>query len=755
MDGGFSNASPAMPALPPSSGVGLVPYVGGMVRMMSNAQLDAQQRADAQQANNQPVIQGLVGHVRQCWTIAKDAKMMTVEPRMLKSMRQRRGEYDPEVLAEIRKGGGSEIYMMLSSNKARAAASWLRDVLLSAGKDKPWTIDPTPLPDLPPSMAQTVAKMAYQEAVKFQQETGQQVGETEMEQVVSMIKDRIVAQAKKRAKDAAARMELKMEDQLAEGGFIKALGQFIEDVVTFPSAIMKGPVVRKKRKLAWDMTNMAEPKLDIQEKLVLEWERVDPLMAYPSPNATEIEDGFFIQRHQMSRGDLTELIGVDGYNDDAIRAVLDEYGRNGLKDWLYVDSAKAEVEGKSMSSIYQNVEGTMDALQFWGSVQGKLLVEWGMDEKSVPDKLKEYQCEVWVIGQWCIKAMLNPDPLGRRPYYKASYEEVPGTFWGNSPMDLCRDSQTQCNTAARAIANNMNIASGPQVAVNVDRLPAGEDVTQIYPWKVWQTTSDPYGSTAKAVDFFMPSAIAGELMNIYTFFSNLADEHTGVPRYMTGDANVGGAGRTASGMSMLIGNAGKAIKQVVANVDMYILSQAIDRLYFYNMYYGEDPHLKGDVNVVARGATGLMLKEQAQVRINEFMSIVLSNDTLKEIVGPEAIAELLRQGAKQLDLDTDGIVPPVEIIRARIYQQQMAARQQQALAVQMETQPRNSMTFKKSPEGGTEVEQTVEWQHAPLGMPTPVPGVGGAPSPKKIMPGQGQTLNDGTPVTDNFAPSRV
>ena len=50
-------------------------------------------------------------------------------------------------------------------------------------------------------------------------------------------------------------------------------------------------------------------------------------------------------------------------------------------------------------------------------------------------------------------------------------------------------------------------------------------------------------------------------MGIYEKFATLADEYTGIPRYMTGDASVGGAGRTASGMSMLMSNAGKSIKR--------------------------------------------------------------------------------------------------------------------------------------------------------------------------------------------------
>jgi len=331
----------------------------------------------------------------------------------------------------------------------------------------------------------------------------------------------------------------------------------------------------------------------------------------------------------------------------------------------------------------------------------------------VPDPLAEYPVEAWIIADWVIKAVINPDPLGRRPYYKASYEEVPGAYWGNSVADLCRDAQDVCNATARALVNNMSIASGPQVVYNIDRLPQGENITQMYPWKVWQVTSDPLNGSAPPMQFFQPSSLSQELMAVFEKFSVLADEYTGIPRYMTGDSPAGGAGRTASGMSMLMSNAGKAIKQVVANIDGNVISPVVERLYYYNMRYGTDPDLKGDVNIVARGAVSLIVKEQAQVRQNQFLQIALTSPFAQQIIGVEGVAELLRQGAKTLDMNPDRIVPPVEIIKQRMAQAQAAQLAQQQQLAQATGQVEA---------GGT--------------PPNPSPGA---------------QLQNGAPVTNNFA----
>lgn len=633
----------------------------------------ASETAAAAERTNAPAIQGLAQYVRECWSVAKTAKLQTVEPRLLHNLRQRRGEYDPDTLAEIKAQGSSEVFMMLTSNKCRAASAWLRDTLLGARDEKCWTIDPTPMPDLPAEMKQTIIAEATQDAMNWYN-TGLPMTREMMYELTLAIKDRQAAEATAKAKRMAERMESKMEDQLVEGGFDTAFSAFLDDLVTFPAAILKGPIIRRKPRLTWekDATGMLMPK--VSDQLVPEWARVDPMMAYPSPSATSIQDGFFIERHRMSRTSLSELIGVDGYDDAAIRAVLDEYGRGGLHEWLFIDTAKAQAEGRSLSAIQANPEATIDAIQFWGSVQGKMLKEWGL--KDITDPVKEYHCEVWLIGTWVIKALLNYDPLHRKPYYKTSYEEVPGSFWGNSVPDLINDCQVMCNTAARSLANNMGIASGPQVVYNIDRLPGGEDLTQMYPWKLWQVTSDPYSGSAKPIDFFQPELMAGELMTVYERFATMADEYSGIPRYMTGDnAGMGGAGRTASGMSMLMGNAGKTIKQVISNIDTHIIKPFVERLYIHNMLYDADQDIKGDVNIVARGANSLVVKDAAQVRRNEFLQIALSNPIAQQVVGMEGIAALLHEQAKTLDMDADEIVPPPDVLKLR--QQAQAAQQAQ------------------------------------------------------------------------------
>lgn len=685
-------------------------YAGGTVAIKSLAQLQEEDRRQAEQANAAPTITNLASHIKTRWSAMQTAKRMTVEPRLLNCLRQRRGEYDPERAALIKQQGGSDIYMMLSSNKARAASSWIRDVLSGAGEDKPWSVKPTPIADVPPERIQQ-AYAAMRRELEQALMVGLNPSEEDLQAWVDARRQMILNELNESAENAAKRMEAKIEDQLAEGGFEAEFHAFIDDLVTFPFAIMHGPVVKRRKTFKWAPSATGASALTVVDELIPTWERVDPFMFYWESHCATPDEGTIIHRHQLTREALSQLIGVEGYNEGAIRAVLDEYGRGGLREWLWVDAQKAVAEGKNLSTVMQNNDGLIDALKFMGSVQGKMLVEWGIDESEVEDPLLDYPVEAWLIGEWVIKATINPDPLGRKPYYKTSYEEIPGAWMGNSPLDLIRDCQNVCNAAARALVNNMGIASGPQVWVNIDRLPNGESVTQLFPWKIHQFQSDPLGAGAPPMGFFQPESLAAELMGIYEKFSTLADEYSGIPRYMTGDAAAPGAGRTATGLSMMLTNAGKTIKQVINNIDRRVLQPLIERAWFYNMKFSDDEEIKrGDVKIVARGANSLIVKDAAAQRRNELLQMALTNQTAQQIIGMEGTAQLLREQVKTLDMNADKIVPPPEVIKAKMAVAQAMAAQQAQMA------------------------PTPEQDRSPVANGN-------------------QQLNDGTPVATHFAPA--
>ena len=643
-----------------------------------------------EERQNEPLILGLASHLRKCWDAARQAKK-PIENIMLKGLRQRNGEYEADKLNQIKQQGGSDIYMMITEVKCRAAESWLRDILLETGTP-PWDIQATPIPELEPGHLKEIETNFAAEVVKIVELEGQAPDPAKMAELREMVAQQYRFKLLQAADNRARGMKIKITDQFAQGGWGESFNDFITDLVTYPCGFIKGPIVRRQRKLSYMKDEMGNTTVEADEIIAPEFERVDPFRIYPEPGITNISDGYMFEHHPLSRTELADLVGVPGYDEDAIRKVLD-FG-NG-DSWISEDVEHAKDDEERKFHAFDRPTEIYDAVEFWGKVSGKMLIEWGLTEEEVPDEAREYDANVWMVGNYVIKAVLNYDPLGEKPYAKTSFIKCPGAFWGKGIPEIIEDLQGVCNAAARALVNNMGISSGPQVEVNLERIPPNEDITQMHPWKIWQVTNDPLGSSAPAVRYNQPADNANTLLGVYERFSKLADDHSGIPSYVYGDLNVKGAGRTASGLSMLMGSAGKGIRQVVMHIDSDVIKPVVHRQFVYNMRYDEDESIKGDVEILPKGAINLAVKETVNLRRIEFLNAT-ANEVDMGIVGKEGRAAILREVAKSLQMPVDDIVPSRE---KGSYQTRIAkefAAQQQAQQSPTPTQPDGS------PKGGME-----------------------------------------------------
>ena len=649
-----------------------------ILRVVGNDELVKQEKEQAarelQERQNEPYIIGLTSYLHACWDAARQAKK-PIENLMLAAMRQRNGEYEADKLRQIQDQGGSEVYMMITEVKCRAAESWLRDILLDSGTP-PWDLEATPIPDLSPNEIKSIQDMYANKVLGIVESSGQAPSIEEMDEIKESVSQELRFSILQEAQNRADMMKVKISDQFAEGGWAECFNDFITDLATFPCAFIKGPVIRRQRKLGWATDENGDIYAEPDENLAPEFERVDPFNIYPEPGITNIDEGYMFQHHPLSRMELSELIGVPGYDEEAIRSLLN-IGNS--TSWVNEDVSLMKDEQERKYHSFDRPTEVYDALEFWGKISGKMLIEWGLDEEDVPDEAQEYDANVWVVGDYIIKAVLNYDPLGEKPYCKTSFIKTPGSFWGKGIPEGIEDLQNICNASARALVNNMGISSGPQVEVNLERIPPNEDITQMHPWKIWQVTNDPLGSSSPAVKFTQPDDNATTLMAVYEKFSTLADDHSGIPSYVSGDINVKGAGRTASGLSMLMGSAGKGIRQVVMHIDSDVIKPVVNRQFIYNMRYDEDQSIKGDLQVIPRGAINLAVKETVNVRRIEFLNAT-ANEIDMQIIGKDGRAALLREVAKSLQMPVDEVVPSRE-------QLGFEARQETKMAMQQMQQP--------------------------------------------------------------------
>jgi len=650
-----STAPPPQPvSAPQASSVGLV-------RVISPQDAEKLRQQEAQHSNLQQLMPELVSYIRQRWDAAKRSKI-TIEMEMIEAARMRKGEYAPDKLAKIQAAGGSEAYFNLPETKCRAAKAWIEDVILQPGQ-KPWGMRPSPVPELSPiermKLQTAIREAAITQAVMEEQASGQPVNlrvlRQRIEAAITIAEAKMTDAEFAQASATAKKMEKVVEDKLVEAKFSTEFRAFIDDIVTFHCAILKGPFARNVPKLGWEQQpGHFTPK--VSSKQTLQVKRVSPLNIYPSADATGPNDGDLIERTRYTRRELSQMIGVPGYREDAIRSVLYEHRSGGLREWLWTDGEVDRIRNISQLSSYDTTK--IDGLECYLSVPGSLLVDWNIP--GVQDVTKEYEIIAILVGRHLVHVTLNPDPLGRRPYSVASMMNNPDGFWGRGIPQTIKHDCDAANMLFRSAINNAAMSALPLVQEMVDRLAPGEIPGQLYPGKVYLTTDDMGGGTQAPIQFFNVPLTAHALIDVLKFTAMMADEHSGVPAYAHGSENVGGAGETASGLSMLMSAAARGIKNVVRNIDEAI-EDLIGRCYVWEMLYNPDQTIKGDLEVRALGSSELLIKEQLMIRRKEYLAMT-NNPVDVQIMGLQGRANMHRETLKAMDIPPDEILlgaPPV------------------------------------------------------------------------------------------------
>ena len=703
----MSDALPTTnPGPPPSAGVvggGVPSSQGGLLRVVPGSTLSAMDERKAKereqaklQSRMEPALEDLSAYVRKQFDMMRRHRDSADgwSQRLVSALRTFNGEYEPDVAAEIQAMGGSAVYARVSAVKCRAAAAMLRDIYL-AGGPRPWAIAPTPDPTIPDTIVDSIERAATAEAALQAQaaqsgvidpETGQPL-QPPTEEEIAARKTALQTAAQQaailKAREEASEAEKMLDDLLVEGGFYKAMAEFLADLPMFPFAVIHGPVVYMTPSIKWESAPDGRKRMVKKNVARMFWKRVSPFDLWWTPGASTVEAADFIMRERKSRAELNALIDVPGYHKENLLKVLDEYRGGYTIPPDTTDSDRAGMESREDPNM--NESGMYDCLMFHGSVQGHLLTQYGMPRKLVPDDIRDYSVQLWMIGRYVIKCQMSPSPRERPPFYISSYNKVPGTLVGNSVVDVLADIQGVCNATLRALCNNMALASGPQVIIDEDQVSVAENTDEMHPWKVWKVTGGRIGVVARTSDpvrFFQPNSNAQQLLGVYEKFTQIADEVSAIPRYVTGSERMGGAGRTASGLAMLMGNSSKMLQTVVANIDTDIFEPLLQMLYDLVMLTDRTGRLRGDEQIEVKGVAVAMQRETERQRQIEMLQVT-GNPIDVGIMGVRGRAALLRAVAKSVGLDGEVIIPDDNTLAEREKAQAALA------AAQTQTQPQS------------------------------------------------------------------
>ena len=451
------------------------------------------------------------------------------------------------------------------------------------------------------------------------------------------------------AKRAAQKMEKRMHDQLEETDAPKHLRSIAFECCLFGTGVFKGPFAQDKEYPRWTQEGDYDPLFETIPKM----EYVSIWDFYPDPDARNMNEAeFTIQRHRLNRTQIRSLKKRPHFRKESIELAL-EYGADYTREY-WEDS----LEDDSINTDMDRYE----VLEYWGILDAELAEKADI---KIPKELRdkdEIQVNIWVCNGQILRLVLNPFTPSRIPYLAVPYELNPYSFFGIGVAENMTDTQLLMNGFMRMAVDNAALSGNLIFEVDETNLVPGQDMT-IYPGKIFRRQA---GAPGQAI--FSTSAKNTSQENLFLFDKarQLADEATGIPSYTPGSGAVGGAGRTASGMSMLMGAAAQNIKAVVRNIDDYLLSPLGRSLFNFNMQFLFDKEFTGDLEVKARGTESLMRNEVRSQRLLQFMQMT-ANPSMAPFVKYDYI---LRELASSMDLDEDKILNDP---RAAAIQQKMMA----------------------------------------------------------------------------------
>jgi hypothetical protein len=434
---------------------------------------------------------------------------------------------------------------------------------------------------------------------------------------------------------AAKKMEKKIHDQLDESSASKHLRSTAFEMALFGTGIMKGPFAIEKEYPSWTEEGIYDPII----KTVPLTQHVSVWNFYPDPDAANMEEAeWTIERHKMSRQQLKGLKNRPYFRKNAIDMAC-EYGENYTREhW------ESEMEDESSHSQVERFE----VLEFWGYCDAEMLEQNEIDLPRGFSGYDQINVNIWVCNGQVLRLVLNPFKPTRIPYYAVPYEMNPYSFFGIGIAENMEDTQVLMNGFMRMAVDNAVLSGNLVFEIDENNLTPGQDL-KIYPGKVFRRQGGAPGQAIFGTKF--PNVTA-ENLALFDKARSLADESTGFPSYAHGQTNIQNVGRTASGISMLMGAATGGIKTVVKNIDDYLLGPLGKAFFSFNMQFDFDPSIKGDLEIMARGTESLMANEVRSQRLMQFLN-VMANPVLAPFAKMDVIA---REIAKSLDLDPDKVV---------------------------------------------------------------------------------------------------
>ena len=602
---------------------------------------------------------------------------VSTEDRWLEDYRQYKGMYDAGEWARLKEDKfRSKLFSRMTRRKVKAFDSRMAEMLFPAGKDRNWSLKPTPEPDvvMTPVTRELLVRRQQQLFQQQAQQLAQQQGlapeevARKLQQggfVPELSPDELRQIAISVSRASCDRMSQVIADQMAELKYKHCCKQVLHSGHLYGTGLLKAPLAQKKMRPLWQFDPQSQQWGMVMQPKLLPYIEFVPVWAwYPDPAARCLESlEYCYQRHVMLKSQVADLARRPNFNIQLIEQYLREFpaGDADEQSWetqIDADDDRNDTQDERTSRRYE-------VLEYWGVLNDSYLRDIGLDQGP----METVWVNVWMLGHFAIRYGAAPIRGMNHPYHAYYFDQDETSIWGEGVPRVIRDDQKALNGTMRAMMDNMASTVGPQYEVNTDALHPGERTRETYPGRIWYRRGDGRYPALRSID--VPSRLQ-EFLAVKGTFENQIHENT-LPAYMQGQ-QTGGAGRTATGLSMLMGSANLDVKDQISNFDLGITRPCVRGFYLWNMQFSEDVYIKGDYEVMARGSSSLVAKELRATQLDQLLPL-LSNPAYARYVDNR---KLLEEIFKVRDLvDTEILLSPSDYEEREALRQQITQMQQQ------------------------------------------------------------------------------
>ena len=547
-----------------------------------------------------------------------------IETRWLDDLRQYHGEYAADEITRMIKKQSSQVFVNITRNKTRAGIARMSDMLLP-NDDTNFGVSNTPIPAMSATNSDPM-QADMQQGMPPGMPQGQAMApDPDQEQANPQDPQDPQDLAKERAADAARAMQQQIEDDFSEAGYNAHTRDVIEDACKLGTGILKGPTVVNRTRRAWITDpQTGQSTMEVKQELRAGLERVDPWDIFPDMSARNAKEAeFWFERQLMNRKQLRDLADLPGVMLNQLRLALQSNEQGQI-----AKDRRAELRAITGVDTVTN-DKKFELWEYWGPLDKDELIACGCEDID-EDPLVEYTGCVLMVNGYVIKAAMNPLETDDLPYSIFNWEQDDSSIFGFGIPYLMRQPQKVVNASWRMMMDNAGMSAGPQVVMKKRGIEPEDGEWSLKPNKLWLDTGDePVGS---AFQVYQINNNQADLFAIFESAQQLADTETNLPILLQGEGMGSGAGaKTFGGMQMLMNNSNIVLRSATKNFDDGVTTTIVKRFYDYHMMYTDRPEIKGDFDIVAKGTSVLVAREEQQEKLMMLSQVAAQNPVFSKL----------------------------------------------------------------------------------------------------------------------------